>query len=82
MISKFALIFLGVLIVLNSTYGQHHYRKSIKNSTMVRNTTVANSVSTTDDYYDYYDYDVSYGFKRKFNKTFLYCFTMIIIFCL
>ena len=75
MISKFALIFLGVLIVLNSTYGQRHYRKLITNSTMVRNTTVANSYSTIDDYYDYYDYDVSDGFKQKLNKTFLYCFT-------
>jgi len=82
MITKFALIFLGVLIVLNSTYGQRHHRKMITNSTMRRNTTVANLIRNIDEYYDYYDYDVSYGFKQKINKTFLYCFTLIIIFCL
>ena len=33
------------------------------------------SINNHDEYYDYYDYDISNGYKLEMNRiTFLYCF--------
>jgi tellurite resistance protein TehA-like permease len=79
MISKVVFIVLCVFVVLNTIYGQHRYRKYKTTSKMEKNTTNF-STNHQDDYYDYYDYDVSYGYEQKINKTFLYCFSLMIIF--
>jgi len=94
MISKFLLVFLGILIILSTTYGQTHHHRRNRTSTMTHttigiNSTIGITLSTVtsvhnddddDDYYDYYDYFIGYGYKHKTNKTFLYCFILISIF--
>jgi hypothetical protein len=74
MISKFLLIFLGIYIVLNSTYGGEHRRNRT-------NTTIYTPTGDIDEYYDDYDYRISDGYKHKLNQLFRYCFTLLIIFC-
>lgn len=76
MIRKFALVLLGAFVILNSTYGKRYDQN--------RNTNITTPISggDPDDYYDYYDYDISNsGCEQQMNQAFRYCFTLLIISC-
>jgi hypothetical protein len=75
---KILFILLGILILLNITYGTSLHRSSqLTNSTMKIN-------STNDDqydyYYDHYDYYVSNAYRHKIKINFM--FFLIIFFLL
>jgi hypothetical protein len=77
MIRKVIFIFVVITIILNSTYGQYYYRKIRADTTVKTNITSNSPVNSSDDYYDYYDYAISNGYKQEMNKTFLFCFILL-----
>jgi hypothetical protein len=77
MIRKLVFIFLGVYIILNSTYGGEYHRKNQTHLTTHNTSTSDND----DEYYDDYDYRISDGCTHKLNHIVRYSFTLLIISC-
>lgn len=74
---KILLIFVGLLILLNLTYG---ITPRSRDSTRKTNATVLSRDKLYDDYYDYYyyDYDTSNADKHKIKLNFI---VFLIVFC-
>ena len=77
MIKKFVLVLFGVFLLVHHAFTeQHHHHHHRENST---NTTTKVTTHDPDEYYDYYDYDTSNGYRRETNQILLYCCTLLFI---
>ena len=80
MTGRLVLILLGIITLLTGACALQRLQKIKANSTITVNSTSTHSIDVQDEYYDYYDYDISSACKRSISVILLGGFNLFIAF--